>query len=264
MSDRLRTELERVVESGFAPPAGRTASAVALETLGVLDSPDPVLRDELGYRVLAEWITDPDGPLAVREVHELLRRAEGDAMLLHGLGERGTDSVFGRAFSLLVIAAALHRDGLEPFLGEEEWRHTIECVGCYCEGERDLRAHVPEKGWAHAVAHVADVVEELVRGRHARRADSERLLECLSLLLEGSTEAFQGEEDERLSIALATMVASGHLTVAALGAWFAEPSSETMRVNLKLTARSLYFRLRTSAVADAEMLVPVQAALTRY
>ncbi len=37
-----------------------------------------------------------------------------------------------------------------------------------------------------------------------------------------------------------------------------------MRVNLKLTARSLYFRLRTSAVADAEMLVPVQAALTRF
>jgi hypothetical protein len=263
MNERdLRKQLTAVREAGFAAPADGAPLELARSALEALGSSDPALRDHLAYAVLAQWIHE--GVLSVEEVRELLLRAASDGMLFAGIGERQTDSVFRRSFSLLVIAVALIRDTREPFLSEGEWRRILESIVSYCDREQDLRAHIDDKGWAHAIAHVADVVDELARSRYASAADCRRLFDGLRQLVERADEVFQGEEDERLAIALASMLTSRNVEPAELEAWLyaeapARPATPDFaahlrRVNWKLVARSLLRRLQREQSAAAGAL----------
>lgn len=248
--DNLRTRLRAVVAAGFAAPADGGAFALAHTALDALASPDPALRDELAIEVLGQWIQN--GVLSTTETHELLRRAQSDTMLFAAIGERGTTSVFLRTFSLLVIAVALMRDAAEPYLADKDWRETRGQLLRYCREENDLRAYVPGNGWAHAIAHTADVVDSLVVSRRASSKDCRDLFEALRMLINRADEVFQGEEDERIAIAIAAMLRRGTVTTSDLRAWFeAEaPTTQTAdfearvrRVNWKLVARSLLLRL---------------------
>jgi hypothetical protein len=256
----LKRELVAVVEAGFGKPPDGVPIELARAALEALGSPDSVLRDELAYRVLAQWIYE--GLLSTEEVRELLLRAASTEMLFAGIGERQTHSVFRRAFSLLVIAVALDRDTREPFLSEREWRRILDSIVSYCEREQDLRAHVDKKGWAHAIAHAADVVDELARSRFASKADARRLFDALRMLVDRADEVFQGEEDERLAIALASLLTSGNVEPAEFHAWFhaAAPAApptpdfaaQVRRVNWKLVARSLLLRLQREQSPTAD------------
>lgn len=270
--DDLRARLAAVVAGGFAPPPNGEAFALAREALEALGSSDPVLRDELGYRVLGQWIYE--GVLTTAEVRELLLLSQSDEMLFAKIGEKGTESVFRRTFSLLIIAVALMRDTAEPFLSEDEWRHTLDRVVAYCGEERDLRAQVAGSGWAHAIAHTADVVDALATSRYATAADSQRLLDALRAFVDrAADEVFQGEEDERVAIALAAMLASGKVEPAELRDWLhaaapAEPGADSAdhvrRVNWKLIARSLLLRLQREQPMVAKTLDDLDRPFSIY
>jgi Protein of unknown function (DUF2785) len=249
--EELSARLERVVASGFARPDASETVALAREALEALSSPDPRLRDQLAYRVLGEWIYG--GVLVPGEVRECLSRAQSDAMLFASIGERGTDSVFRRTYSQLIVAVALMRDNADAFLREEEWRETLARFVRYCGAERDVRAHVGARGWAHAIAHAADTADSLAAGRFAGTEECARLLDALRVLIGRAEEVFQGEEDERVAIALSSMLRSGKVEPAELRAWLhaqapsghdETPGQRVQRVNWKLIARSLLLRLQ--------------------
>jgi Protein of unknown function (DUF2785) len=265
----LRARLEQVVARGLAPPDD--APSLAREALEALASPDPVLRDELAYRVLGHWIHG--GTLGPEDVRDLLRRAQSDAMLFAGIGERATDSVFRRTFSLLIVAVALTRDSADAFLTEAEWRETLERFLRYCGAERDVRARVGERGWAHAIAHAADVADSFAAGRYASGDDCRRLFEALQALVDRASDVFQGEEDERVAIALSTMLASGKVAPATLRAWVhaqaprepaEDPDEDVRRVNWKLVARSLVTRLRRDGAPAAGELDGLERPFAIY
>jgi Protein of unknown function (DUF2785) len=268
-ADELRARLAAVVASGFAPLPHHEMAALAHDALEALGSPDPALRDELAYRVLAQWIDER--VLPPDDVRDVLRRARSDELLFARIGESGTSSVFRRTFSLLVIAVALTRDRAEPFLGQDEWRTTLDRVVAYCSEERDLRAHVTGSGWAHAVAHAADVVDALVAGRYATAADARRLFAGLRSLVDRADQVFQGEEDERVAIALAAMLAGERVEPAELRAWLqgeappgAASAADVRRINWKLVARSLLFRLQREQPAVAKALAGLDRPFSIY
>jgi hypothetical protein len=266
----LRDRLRAVVEDGFAVPISG-ALPLARDALDALGSPDPVLRDELAYGVLARWIYG--GVLTVDEVRALLLESQGDDMLFAAIGERGTMSVFRRTFSLLIVAVALARDLAEPFLSEREWRDIVERIIAYCETERDVRAHVARSGWAHAIAHSADVIDALVGSRYAAEADARRLFDGLAVLIDVAHVVFQGEEDERVAIALATMITSGKVDPRSLRGWLqaqapAEPGGDfaahVRRVNWKLIARSLLLRIQREHPDAADEVVNLDQPFSIY
>ena len=91
-----------IAKSRYAVPEHASADALAREVSAVLlPSPDPELRDDLAYSILANWIYRP-GTLQTATL--LALTDEWRANLHAGLGEVGTNSVLQRSFSALCLS----------------------------------------------------------------------------------------------------------------------------------------------------------------
>ena len=96
---------KQVHAEGLAVPSDRPLDDLTAELTRMLGSPDPAQRDGTAYPTLATWID--------RGVYDDLLSGLGDGMALGlqvGLGETGTDSVFRRSFSVLVLGECIARD----------------------------------------------------------------------------------------------------------------------------------------------------------
>jgi hypothetical protein len=256
--ERLRALRERDFDV-----AEEEAFPLALEVFDHLGSPDPELRDELGFTALGTWVVD-HGRFGPDELRELLRLALGERGIRFGLGSSGDNTVFRRAFSLLVLAIVLVADKERRVLGESEFREVAHELVDYCESERDLRGFVPGRGWAHAVAHAADVADECITSRFGSPEVCERLLSALDALVSRAAEVFQAEEDERVGIAVAAMLSTGRLTAQRLRAFVDERdlADRAYRTNWKHILRSTYFRLDAEHADARRELEQAQAHLS--
>src|SRR5690348_15668419 len=96
---------QQVLSDGLQVPTQRSIGDLTVELTEMLGNPDPQVRDGLAFPALATWID--------KGVYDDLLVGLGDGMsvgLGQGLGECGTDSVFIRSFSALVLAECIDRD----------------------------------------------------------------------------------------------------------------------------------------------------------
>jgi len=166
---------DAVRASGLQVPPDRPLDDLTAELTAMLGSTDPTRRDRTAYEVLAGWIS--------RGVYDELLAGLGDGMvagLRRGLGEVGTDSVFRRSFSALVLTECLERDNRERLLTAERVLTWGDRLASWFLDERDVRGHVPGKGWAHALAHGADAVGALADSPHLDLAELTVLLDVLA------------------------------------------------------------------------------------
>lgn len=206
---------EQIIATGFTPPLDRSLDEMTVELVELLGDPDPHLRDDLGYVVLSRWIADG--------VYDDLLTGLGDGMcegLTVGLGEADTDTVFRRAFSILIVAAALNRDNVVRLLHPTTvMRWGDEGLAWYVK-ERDLRGWIDGHGWAHAVAHGADFIATLAQSRHVDEGGLMVLLDAIADRLVAPTPypLTQGE-DERLAYATMTLLHRNLVDMGLLGPW---------------------------------------------
>src|ERR1700745_1928915 len=155
-------------EHNFAVPEHQSVGALVLEIADLAAETDPTLRDEYGYEILAAWIYRDN--LLSGEQLEALRRKLLSAMISH-VGESENDTIFGRSFSALYMSILAAEDLRKPFLSAAAFKETLDtALRCYAS-EKDLRGYVPEKGWAHATAHVADLLKFLARNSRLTAED---------------------------------------------------------------------------------------------
>lgn len=260
-------ELEQLANGAVWPPssAGRLAEAL----LENFSSPDPQLRDTLSLNLMDRLIEE--GLLTMGEQVALLQAAMDDRHLFAGIGETGTDSVFGRSFSVLVVPMVLGSDLRDAELPEEIVIWALNRVVAYAAAERDWRGYVADKGWAHAVAHTADALS--VVGRHPQ-TPATRVPEVLSTIHDLATLPFPlgYREDDRLAFAACQLMESGRLSVEAIQAWLdsfqlltgQDGQTQTLSgANAEHFLRSLYFRFRANSREHA-WLDPIQSALDRF
>lgn len=253
---------QAIVDADCAPPAGHTPAELMPELLAGLGSPDPVLRDELTYTILAIWIER--GVYAPAELRAIAH--ETAANLSAGLGERETDSVFLRSFSALILGEVVDADSANPFLDAGEVQAWLERAVAYAGAERDLRGYVAGKGWAHAAAHMADLLMAFARSPHGAADDLERIVEAIGARANApSAYAFRHMEDERLASAALAAIERDLLAPPFLDAWLdgvaAMWSGQTWPTaskveeqtnayhNTRQFLRSLYFQLTLAARA---------------
>jgi hypothetical protein len=185
-----------------------------------------------------------------------------------GIGESGTDTVFLRAFSVLILATVVFRDeqceadvvDASAFLSEDEVRAWFEQGLIYLEGEKDLRGYVEEKGWAHAIAHAADLFRDLAQSRYLGALDLECLLNAIAdKIVAPADRVYLYQEDERLAYAVMAALSRDLLDMAFLKQWldrivtrsdqrpwhqvFADQAENNARHNAGSFLRSLYFQL---------------------
>lgn len=190
---------DRVVAEGHRVPSERSLADLTAELTAMLGDPDPHRRDGIAYEVLATWISEG--------VYDELLEGLGDGMtagLMVGIGEIGTDTVFRRSFSALVLAECVRRDNEQHILSAATLLGWGDRTAGWLVRERDLRGFVPGKGWAHAVSHGADVLGTLAQSEAMGRLELTVLLDVIAdrLLTQSDQRLIHGEEDR---LAAATM-----------------------------------------------------------
>jgi hypothetical protein len=197
MSGMTRAYWSQVKAGGLAVPDDRPLADLTTELTTMLGSSDPHMRDGLAYPTLATWVD--------RGVYDDLITGLGDGMaagLTVGLGEQGTDSVFRRSFSVLVLAECLERGTAEHLLTPGKVLQWGDQVATWYLRERDTRGYVPTRGWAHAVAHGADAIGALAASPHLAAPELTVLLDVLAdRLLARDTGLLAAGEPDRMAMA---------------------------------------------------------------
>jgi uncharacterized protein DUF2785 len=205
-----------VARDHYTPPRGGDVPALTLELVDLLSSPDPELRDEIAYATLASWIYQQkivEAAALGTTVDRLL------ANLTHRIGERDTDSVFGRSFFALVLSVVVARDNAAPFLGPDAWRRIEAAAFAYLAAEQDLRGYDPEKGWMHSAAHTADLLKFLARSRYLDGPGQRRYLDAIAAKLTTASVVFTHGEDERYARAVLSVAARSDFDESQFAAW---------------------------------------------
>jgi hypothetical protein len=212
-----------IAKNHYAIPAGQEAFPLARELSGYLGSPDPELRDDLAYSMLAIWINRQKKFLP-EELVTLLE--EWQANLGAGIGETRTDSIFKRSFSALCLSTLAERDLKDPFLGEGRFRALLNAALTYLGDERDLRGFDAKKGWIHATAHTADLLAALAENKLFTKQDQERVLNAIQKRLETANEIFSYGEQDRLANVAAVIVSREDFDSAGWSSWVAQMDKE--------------------------------------
>ncbi|MFK3985897.1 DUF2785 domain-containing protein [Exiguobacterium mexicanum] len=160
-----------------------------------IGSTDAELRDQLIYTLFYRFIIE-DEQLTNEQLTDLFNTTL-KYHLFHGIGETASDTIFTRAFSTLLIALILYRDRQRGFLLEADLEMLKAKLLAYLDCEIDTRGYVPTKGWAHAIAHVADAFDELVLHPHLDETEFGEILEALWDKVMFPT-VYLHDEDERL------------------------------------------------------------------
>lgn len=209
----------------FAVPHGHDMAGLTAELTEMLRSPDPQIRDTLGFGTLARWISR--GHLSDDQ-----QVALGDQM-----AQRFTDpEVQARTFAPLILACLAERD-----VADERWVAAFER---WYAAETDLRGYDPTLGWLHAVAHGGDLLGELGL---TSTVDPRRMLGLAARRLAAPTDLVWREaEDDRLGYALAQTLTREDLGPAEATAWLdaveallAKQQGVTVAANASNSVRTL-------------------------
>lgn len=139
----LKEQLRKIKENNYAIYDEIDSFTLALRMLEKIGSPDPELRDNLIYNVIGNWIIN--GIFTPDQMRKLLNISLDEKHLFLKLGEKETDSVFTRTFSVLIIPLILMIHARKNFLSETEIMEVKENVFTYTISEQDLRGYVKAK-----------------------------------------------------------------------------------------------------------------------
>ena len=208
---------QQVHADGLAVPQDRPLDDLTAELTRMLGDPDPAKRDGTAYPTLTTWVD--------RGVYDDLLAGLGDGMAIGlgvGLGEQGTDTVFRRSFSALVLGECIARDNLRPLLPGGKILEWGDRLATWLLREQDLRGFVPGKGWAHAVAHGADTLATLAGSPHLATPELTVILDVIAdRVLLPVDRLFTNGEPDRLAFATMTVLRRNVVPLRVLEPWIA-------------------------------------------
>ncbi|HEY6740489.1 MAG TPA: DUF2785 domain-containing protein [Actinopolymorphaceae bacterium] len=206
---------EQVRASGFALPDDRSLDDLTAELVQMIGDPDPTIRDGIAYPVLSTWIDEG--------VYDDLLTGFGDGVsegLFVGLGESETDSVLRRSFSALLLAEAVARDDVARVVHSDAIFRWGDRAASWFVRERDLRGYVEGRGWAHAIAHGADLIGALGRSHHFGKLELTVLLDVIAdRLLTPTPYRLTHGEDDRLAYAVMAILHRNQIGIEVLEPW---------------------------------------------
>lgn len=180
-----------VAAADYAVPENEDLPALVDELARMLTSDDPVVRDELGYSILATWIA-----------RDLLPPDQLD-LLGDQMAKRFTaDEIQTRTFAPLILDSVVSKGRFS-----QVW---FDAFAAWYPNEDDLRGFDPRLGWLHAVAHGADLLGAFGRCPQVR---PELVLAVASeRLTRPAAEVWRDHEDDRLGYAIALTLTRRELT----------------------------------------------------
>lgn len=222
-----------------------------LKHIGSIDS---TLRDDLIYPSFASLIFEEY--LTAHQLEKICIICMDDNHLFYRIGETNTDSVFTRSFSALILVLLLEKDRLNPSLPAHLLNCAIDNSLSYLLQEEDLRGYVTGKGWAHSIAHGADLLAAAIRHPLFKKQDALNYLSAISTCLFKQS-VYIDDEDERLSQVVDALIDRG-LTDHTLNGWVTKQYKQLekremtlsffkQRTNISHFMKTLYFNLKRTS-----------------
>ncbi|MBS4537260.1 DUF2785 domain-containing protein [Clostridium sp. D2Q-11] len=257
-----QNELKRVLfsikEEGYEVPGNIKPFDLALDMLTYIGTTESELRDDLIYVTFYKWIINDE--FNKDELRKIVKIALDDEHLFYKLGEVG-DSVFTRTFSVLVLALLVYKHREDNYLSKENINRIYNKVIKYIREEKDLRGYTEEKGWAHGMAHGADVLDELAQCDELEKDNLIIILDDIQNKISINYHPYIYEEDERMVTAVMSILNRDLIDEEEILGWIEnfsnilEEDEFTDKLikyfNIKNFLRSLYFRLLKDSSKEA-------------
>lgn len=250
-SFELKVRLIEIRDNNYRAPSSIPVFDFTLSMMEHIGDPDPFLRDELIYMTIQHWVTQ--GMYTSDQLLQLLHICLDKHHLFCKIGEKGSDSVFTRSFSVLLIPLILFADRQQPFLSSGDTEMIKNELVAYLLMENDLRGYTGETGWAHAMAHAADAFEDLARSEHMQQPALMEILNTLQAKICNHQYTFINEEDERTVTAVVSVFNRNIIPDEEVASWIDRfrtapkpgrfPDDHILGTNIKCFLRSLYFRV---------------------
>lgn len=251
----LKQHLQSIAANDYRVPDNVDYWQMTQAMLVHIGSLDPELRDDLIYTTLIKW-AGADRYTA-NQYRAILTGSLDQQHVFLGLGEREGDAVFTRSFSVLAGVIPVYHHRQRPFLTSDEVRATLDTVLDYFARENDLRGYVAGKGWAHAVAHTADLLDELALCAEIDQAGLQRILAAIHVKAATTETVYVAEEDERLAYAVLSLLGRDLVPHNEVEAWIKSFAPieragdwRPRYLNTKNFLRSLYFQARYRHIAE--------------
>jgi len=191
-----------------------------------------------------------------------------DKGIFYRLGEPEGDGVFTRAFSVLLLPLLLIAHRRQPFLNPAEMAQVQEGLLRFMHQEQDRRGFVEGKGWAHAIAHGADALDDLAQCKEVNADGLREILTVVHTVICVSDTVYTHGEEERLVTPVIAIMRRELLAEVGIIRWvegFAGateavegmPQRMYIQSNVSNFLQSLYFRL-----GWADLSGPLGAAIT--
>ncbi len=207
-----------IKENNFVFPEDHSIHSLTEELFTFIASTDPDLRDTIGLEAFYNWLTK--GLFSVADLRGFITRLVTN--LENGIGQLESDTVFQRSFSALWLANIISYDNKTQVLEKEDIHSVLVAALAYFAAERDLRGKVPIKGWAHAIAHAADLLCALAISPHTDAEDHMKILDCVAHKLRTTTQSiFFYNEDSRIAQPVRRIFMRNTVTLNQIEDWLA-------------------------------------------
>ena len=200
----------------FALPTIESKRTLADGLLACLASPDPELRDEIGYEALTQWMRNGDfDDATLRSIRDrLYAMLDGDP----GPG-------FRQPFAALVLSEVARTDRVAPrqgWMSSVERAAMVERAAAFLESVRDYRGYVNGEGWRHGVAHGADWLMQLALNPALERTHDDRILAAVATqAVPERGHAYVFGEPGRLARPAQFIASRGLMSIGDWTTWFA-------------------------------------------
>jgi len=226
-----------IVANKYAVPKGESAELLSGELSQLLGSPDPELRDDLAYSILARWIARP-GFLSTARLNALTD--EWRANLGRSAAPGELHPVLRRSFSALCLASMARREVQDPFMGADRYHALLRDALAYLRDETDLRGWDARLGWIHATAHTSDLLEALADHPQLSKDESEAILAAIGRRLSTAGYVYTQGEQDRMAAAIRSVIRRRDFEAPVFEKWLAGVQAEDAAVWEKpLTEESL-------------------------
>lgn len=214
------------------------------QMLAHIGSTDAELRDHSIYRTFIDLLSD--NLLSTQQLQYLFQTAISEDFLYLHIGENNTDSVFTRSFSALLVAGLLAKDAEPLVLDDDDLQTFFKKIGRYLLVEQDTRGYVQDKGWAHSIAHGADLAATAIKHPKFNLQYAPSILHALKLVTWKDIVYINDEEERFVNIVEALL--DQHYSEEAL-IEFVEQSFDKFEIHLMTQGyNESFFSGRTSTL----------------
>lgn len=187
------------------------ADTLSRELVSCLGSPDPELRDRIGYELFTFWLRQ-----------EKLSDETRWALVLELSDNLSDDNSLLRSFSALILAELMRSDANNPFMETQARNELLAVVTHTMSRERDFRGLEPEIGWVHPVAHMADLLWRFALHPDVTEEQATQILPGVRRQVAPTVVAYSFNEGDRLARVVSTLIRRDVLPPADIGAWISE------------------------------------------